>query len=95
MEFILELSPAANRDLKSLPTQIQKEILYTHLPEIKANPHKIGSSLRGILKGARSYHFGRKPEYRIIYFVEDELITVGIIDTRENIYKRARRRKRR
>jgi mRNA-degrading endonuclease RelE of RelBE toxin-antitoxin system len=40
------------------------------------------------------YHFGRKPEYRIIYYLEDNVITVIIIGTREGIYKKAKRRKR-
>lgn len=93
MAFILELSPAARRDLKRLPRSIQQEILFTHLPAIKSNPYEVGSPLRGILKGERSYHFGRKPEYRIIYFIEGELITVTILGTRENIYKRAKRRR--
>jgi mRNA-degrading endonuclease RelE of RelBE toxin-antitoxin system len=49
--------------------------------------------LIGALKGERSYHFGRKPEYRIIYYIDNDLITVTIIGTREGIYKRAKRRK--
>jgi len=47
----------------------------------------------GTFKGEHSYHFGRKPEYRIIFYVEDRSITVTIIGTREGIYKRAKRRK--
>jgi len=39
--------------------------------------------LLGTLKGERSYHFGRKPEYRIIFYPENNLITVTIIGTRE------------
>lgn len=94
MNFTLELSPAARRDLKRFPKPVQQEILFTHLPAILANPHKVGSPLYGTLKEERSYHFGRKPEYRILYFVEDELITVTILGTREGIYKRAKRRRR-
>ena len=94
MEFTLELSPQAKRDFKKLPKNIQQEILFTHLPAIQANPYEVGTPLRGALKGECSYHFGRKPEYRIVYFVEGKLITVTILGTRENIYKRARRRRR-
>lgn len=95
MDFTLELSPAANRDLKRLPNNVQKEILFTHLPAIKKDPYGVGMPLWGDLKGERCYHFGRKPEYRIVYFIEGELITVTILGTRENIYKRARRHHRR
>lgn len=70
--YTVELSPAARRDLKRLPQKVQEEILLVHLPEIQANPFEIGSPLQGVLKEERSYHFGRKPEYRIIYFVEGE-----------------------
>lgn len=94
MAFVLEISPAAKRDLKRLPEKVQKEILFTHLPAIKANPYGVGRRLQGTLKGERSYRFGRKPEYRIIYFVEGGLIIVTIVGTREGIYKRAKRRRR-
>ncbi|MBM3242857.1 type II toxin-antitoxin system RelE/ParE family toxin [Candidatus Poribacteria bacterium] len=94
MAFNIELSPAARRDLKRLPRDIQEEILFTHLPIIQADPYAVSGFLQGALKGELSYHFGRKPEYRIIYFIEGELITVTIIGKRENIYKRAKRRHR-
>ena len=90
--YSLELSPAARRDLKRLPKDTQREIVYKHLPLIQTNPNKVGNRLVGALKGERSYHFGRKPEYRILYFVEDDFITVTIVGTREAIYKRAQRR---
>lgn len=93
-KYALELSPAARRDLKRLPLEIQGDIVFIHLPAIQADPYKAGERLRGVLKGERSYHFGRKPEYRVVYFVEGNLITVTIIGTREGIYKRAKRRKR-
>jgi len=91
--YQLELSPAAKRDLKRLPNNIQKEIVFKHLPEIVKDPFSTSGPLLGTLKGERSYHFGRKPEYRIIFYLENDLITVTIIGTREGIYKRAKRRK--
>ncbi len=92
--YQLEISPAAKRDLKKLPNQVQKKIVFEHLPNIQDEPYFSSEPLIGTLKGERSYHFGRKPEYRIIYYLEDDLITVTIIGTREGIYKRAKRRKR-
>lgn len=91
--YKLELSPAAKRDLKRLPLMIQKEIVFKHLPKIKEDPYSKAKPLMGALKGERSYHFGKNPEYRIIFFIEGDLITVTIIGTREGIYKRAKRRK--
>ncbi|MCD6336362.1 MAG: hypothetical protein J7M27_13740 [Candidatus Latescibacteria bacterium] len=74
---------------------VQKEIVSTHLPAIQADPYGVGKLLAGALKGERSYSFGRKPEYRILYFVEGDQITVTIMGTREGVYKRARRRRNR
>jgi addiction module RelE/StbE family toxin len=91
--YELELSPAAVRDLKSLPINIQKEIVILHLPVIRSNPFQAGRPLSGALHGERFYHFGRKPEYRIIYFIEGKVITVILLGSREEIYKKARRRK--
>lgn len=90
--YELELSPAAKRDLKTLPKNIQRSIATKHLPVIKENPYRAGKPLLGVLHKERSYHFGRKPEYRIIYFIEGDLMTVTIIGTREGIYKKAKRR---
>jgi mRNA interferase RelE/StbE len=92
--YALELSPAARRDLKRLPREIQRKIAFEHLPAIQREPLKAGKPLTGVLKNERSYHFGRKPEYRIIYFVEGSLVLVTIIGARENLYRRARQRKR-
>ena len=64
--YRLELAPAARRDFKRLPRDIQYEITYEHLPLIQSNPYKVGDCLVGTLKGERSYHFGRKPEYRLL-----------------------------
>ncbi|MBI4823471.1 MAG: type II toxin-antitoxin system RelE/ParE family toxin [Nitrospirae bacterium] len=90
--YNLELSPAALRDLKKLPVNIQKTIVMEHLPAIKEDPYKKGKPLIGALNKERSYHFGRKPEYRIIYFIEGRTITVTLIGTREGIYKKAKKR---
>lgn len=56
------------------------------------DPFSKTKPLVGTLKGERSYHFGRKPEYRIIFYIEEDLVAVTIIGTREGIYKRAKRR---
>jgi len=89
----LEISPAAERDLKRLPLSIQKDIALKHLPEIARDPFSKSKPLVGTLKGERSYSFGRKPEYRIIFYIEDDLIIVTIVGTREGIYRRAKRRR--
>lgn len=91
--FTLELSPAAGRDLEKLPRAVQEKIVREHLPKIEEDPLSESEPLFGTLKGERSYHFGRRPEYRIIFFTEENVITVTIIGTREGVYRRAKRRK--
>jgi len=66
--YELEISPAAERDLKRLPRSIQRDIVLEHLPEIARDPFSKSKPLVGMLKGERSYSFGRKPEYRIIFY---------------------------
>ncbi len=90
--YKLELSPAAHRDFKSLPATIQQQIVKDHLPVIARDPVSAGRPLTGSLYGQRSYHFGRRPEYRIIYVVQGGLITVVLIGTREGIYRKAKKR---
>ena len=58
-----------------------------------AGTYQTGKPLVGALRKERSYHFGRKPEYRIIYFIEQEMITVTVIGTREGIYKKVKKRR--
>ena len=91
--YNLELSPAAGRDLKRLPLSVQRDIVFEHLPTIEEDPFSKTKPLFGTLKGERSYHFGKKPDYRIIFYVEEDIVTVTVIGTREGIYKRAKRRK--
>jgi mRNA-degrading endonuclease RelE of RelBE toxin-antitoxin system len=66
--YQLEISPATKRDLKKIPSQVKNKIVFEHLPKIQDEPYSNSVPLIGALKGERSYHFGRKPEYRIIYY---------------------------
>jgi len=91
--YKLEISPAAERDLKRLPLSIQRDIVQRHLPEIAKDPFSKSKPLVGTLKGERSYSFGRKPEYRIIFYVEDASIIGTIVGTKEGIYRKAKRRR--
>lgn len=68
--------------MKKLPQRVQEEIVFEHPPSIRNEPYSSSDPLVGTLKGERSYHFGRNPEYRIIYYVENDLVTVTIIGTR-------------
>ena len=49
--YQLEISPAAKRDLKKLPNQVQKKIVFEHLPNIQREPYFSSEPLIGTLKG--------------------------------------------
>jgi addiction module RelE/StbE family toxin len=87
-------APAAQRDLKRLPAQVRRAVVDIHLPQIAATPRSVGEPLHGDLKGFWSYHFGHRPEYRILYTIDAvaEVISVIFVGTRENAYGEARRR---
>jgi mRNA-degrading endonuclease RelE of RelBE toxin-antitoxin system len=91
-KYSLILAPAAKRDFKKLPQNVQNQIVFEHLPENERDPLGVGKLLFGVLKGELSYHFGRNPEYRIISFIDNNSVFVTIIGSRENIYKHAKRR---
>ncbi len=84
---------AVKKDIKNLPKNIQRKVDEVFLL-LSHNP-KVGEGLAGEFLGFYSYHFkNQKTEYRIIYSIKDEILTVFIIivGTRENIYKQLKRR---
>jgi mRNA interferase RelE/StbE len=89
--YVVELTPAARRDLKGLPTPayvIARRELDNVLPVNPRPPHSVK------LGGAEAYRLKAKT-VRILYTVEDErrLVTVVRVALRKEAYgKRARRR---
>ena len=45
--YQLEISPAAKRDLKKLPNQVQKKIVFEYLPNIQREPYFSSEPLIG------------------------------------------------
>jgi mRNA-degrading endonuclease RelE of RelBE toxin-antitoxin system len=45
-KYALDISAAARRDLKRLPLEIQRDIVFIHLPEIQEDPYKAGEPER-------------------------------------------------
>ena len=90
MSYQITLSPAAQRDLKKLPPQIRRAVFNQHLSQIAVAPQAAGEPLHGNLKGLLSYHFGHRPQYRILYSVEkSRMVLVVFVGTRENAYEEA------
>ena len=67
MRFTLTAIKPFEREFKKLPQQLKEEV-GNEVLKILANP-LVGEPLKGNWLGFRSYHFHRKPEYRIIYAV--------------------------
>ena len=92
-ETVVELTKAAERDLKAL-WKISEEVV-EHLRILKANPEK-GHSLTGSLQGVRSLEFALKGsgQYRAAYFylIKDNKVTIFLVGSHENFYDEAQRR---
>lgn len=81
------------RDLKSIPAGFHKKIFQTIEKKLMTEPKKFGKPLQVELKG---YYRLRVGIYRIIYSIEEEKITVCIIQigVRKDfiVYKEAAKR---
>jgi len=61
-------------------------------PLIEKEPFQ-GNELTGPLRGLRSHHIQIKGiHYRIIYEIRKETIGIIMVSTRENVYKKIRKR---
>jgi mRNA interferase RelE/StbE len=86
-------STAVKKDLKSLPKKVQDKI-FESFKEIQKNP-RIAKKLQGGFSDCYSYSFVmNRTDYRIIYTIRDHelIIIVVMIGSRENIYKKLKRR---
>ena len=94
MNYQVIIAPAAERDLRRLSRKARREFFDIHLPKIDDAPREVGKPLHGVFRGYWAYRFGRRPEYRVIYDIEEEIatVTVVLIGSRENVYARLRRR---
>lgn len=81
----MEVSDAAERDLKRLPQQTARRII-SHLRSLEVDPRPLGvKRLKGGLKGMYRLRIG---DYRVIYAVDDvvRIVEVAAIGHRSRIY---------
>lgn len=93
MAYKIFLAKSAEKDIKELdyPVKIAVRDQLTYL----SNNPLLGNTLKGELSSIRSYHFKyANVDYRIIYEIYDSDLVVEIImvGSRENIYKKLKRR---
>lgn len=95
--YELKAISAVKKDLNDLDPTTVKEIREVHFRRIEESPHQ-ADPLGYVFKGLYSYHLRHAgTAYRIIYeiYEAEKLVIVLLIGSRENLYKRLRRRLRR
>lgn len=92
MSYTIEFIPASRKDLKKLPEQVKSRI-WEAIQGLADNPRPHGYvqltefDLPSI--GPKNFYRIRVGDYRIIYTIEEEIITVTVvkINHRSKIYK--------
>jgi mRNA-degrading endonuclease RelE of RelBE toxin-antitoxin system len=79
VRFTVTFTAGALRDLESLPGPIAWAVIAFCDGPLSENPHRVGKALRYQLSGL---HSARRGEYRVIYRIDDAVITVDVIRVR-------------
>ena len=70
------VAPTARRQLDRLPEGVAAAVYEFMSGPLAEHPHRVGKPLEGELAG----RFGaRRGEYRIVYTIEDEIVTVTVV----------------
>lgn len=94
MSYQIVLSSSAEKDLKRLDRQSQRESLKA-LADIAENPYQVGQRLTGAMAEFWSYHYSIVgSQFRIAYEIRGEKLIIYVlqIGSRENFYQILRRR---
>jgi len=74
--FEIRPTPSARRDLNRLPEAVATAVLEFIYGALAENPHRVGKPLLGELSGL---HSARRGQYRVIYRIDDEVVTVTVV----------------
>ncbi|NDJ22323.1 type II toxin-antitoxin system RelE/ParE family toxin [Nostoc sp. B(2019)] len=85
MSYQVELAPAAVKQIKKLPSDIQQRVV-TKLEELAANPRPDGVVK---LEGSDNFYRVRLNNYRIVYQIQDDLLLVTVVKVkhRRDVYR--------
>ncbi|WP_026735847.1 type II toxin-antitoxin system RelE family toxin [Fischerella sp. PCC 9605] len=85
MSYQVELAPAAVRQVKKLPADIQQKVV-AKLEELAVNPRPDGVVK---LEGAEDLYRVRLSSYRIVYQIQDDLLLVTVVKVkhRRDVYR--------
>ncbi len=91
MAYRLELSPAAQRDIRNLDPHIRKKI-NSELLLLEQNPRPVGAERLHAKEKLYRLHIGPKKNYRVIYQVFDDVLLVLVVRVgdRKEVYRRLR-----
>ena len=76
MTFEIRPTPSARRDLNRLPEAVATAVLEFIYGALAESPHRVGKQLLGELSGL---HSARRGQYRVIYRIDDEVVTVTVV----------------
>lgn len=84
VNYKIEIKKSAAKEIESLPSVILKRVI-THIQDLVNDPRPIGCKK---LSGDEKYRI-RVGNYRILYEIEDEIVTVYVIKVahRKDIYR--------
>ena len=78
MQYRIEVTPAAQRDLKALPRDVLKRV-DAKILALADNPRPFGSRL---LRGQERLFRVRVGDYRIVYQIEDDRLVILVVRVR-------------
>jgi mRNA interferase RelE/StbE len=89
LAYRLELSPAAQRDLRGLDPHIRKRI-NSDLLRLEDDPRPEGSERLHAKEKLYRLHVGPKKNYRVIYQIKDEVLIILVVRVgdRKEVYRR-------
>lgn len=86
MTYQVELAPAAQRQIKKLPTDVSRRIIQ-RLEELKLEPRP-AKALK--LEGEKDLYRVRVGDYRVVYQVRDDVLLILVVKVkhRRDVYKK-------
>jgi mRNA interferase RelE/StbE len=77
-------TPAARRAIEALPMTVAIAALALITGDLADNPHRVGKALQAPLEGR---HSARRGDYRILYRIGDQVITILDVKHRRDVYR--------
>ncbi|MDP9374768.1 MAG: type II toxin-antitoxin system RelE/ParE family toxin [Chloroflexota bacterium] len=97
MAYRYEFGAAAARDLEKLTRRnhaLLMALVTTHIPALLADPLAAGEKKKGHLAHVRAYPFkADNVAYRLVYQVEEDVVTLLAIGPHDEAYAKAARRR--